>query len=137
MTNRYQKVLLAVDFHEDNASVVETAKELSELYSADLHVVHVREPLGLSCAVDGLSWVDEAYALEERVHKENKKKMTELGNKLGLKVGPGKKCFLIIKKQRLSKPIKMIYMEMMAPSMSRTLETKGLSMTFTWMRWNP
>ena len=35
------------------------------------------------------------------------------------------------KKQRLSKPIKMIYMEMMAPCMSRTLETKGLSMTFT------
>ena len=84
MTNRYQKVLLAVDFHEDNVSVVKTAKELSELYSADLHVVHVREPLGLSCAVDGLSWVDEAYALEERVHKENKKKMTELGNELGL-----------------------------------------------------
>ena len=41
------------------------------------------------------------------------------------------------KKQRLSKPIKMIYMETMAPCMSRTLETKGLSMTFTWMRWNP
>jgi len=84
MVKRYKKILLAVDFHEDNASVVETAKELSELYSAELHVAHVNEPLGMAYAADGVSWGDQIYALEESIRKESKKKMTELGNKLGV-----------------------------------------------------
>jgi len=84
MAKRYQKILLAVDFHEDNVSVVETAKDLSELYGAELHVAHVNEPLGMAYAADGVSWGDQIYALEESIRKESKKKMTELGNKLGV-----------------------------------------------------
>ena len=50
MAKRYQKMLLAVDFHEDNAEVIAAARELRELYGAELHLVHVNEPLGMAYA---------------------------------------------------------------------------------------
>ena len=84
MAKRYQKILLAVDFHEDNVSVVETAKDLSELYGAELHLAHVNEPLGMAYAADGVSWGDQIYALEESIRKESKKKMNELAGKIGV-----------------------------------------------------
>lgn len=84
MAKRYQKILLAVDFHEDNETVVETAKDMAGLYGAELHVVHVNEPLGMAYAADGVSWGDQIYALEESIRKESKKKMSEMGNQLGI-----------------------------------------------------
>jgi len=43
MAKRYQKILLALDFHEDNDDVVETAQDMAGMYGAELHVVHVNE----------------------------------------------------------------------------------------------
>ena len=92
MAKRYQKVLLAVDFHEDNDTVVETAKDLAEMHGAELHVVHVNEPLGMAYAADGVSWGDQIYALEASIRKESKKKMGEMGSKLGI---PDTQCHLL------------------------------------------
>ena len=83
-SNRYKKILLAVDFHEDNRSVIETAKDLVGLYDADLHIVHVNEPLGIAYAADGVSWGDQVYALEKSIREESKKQLTALGNELSL-----------------------------------------------------
>lgn len=85
MAKRYKKILLAVDFHDDNRAVVDTAKELAELYGADLMVVHVNEPLGLAYAADGVSWGDQIYALEASIRKESKKKLSELASELKIK----------------------------------------------------
>ena len=84
MTKRYQKMLLAVDFHEDNAQMIATARELSELYGAQMHIVHVNEPLGMAYAAEGVSWDDQVYQLEASIRKESDKKMTELQTELGL-----------------------------------------------------
>lgn len=84
MTGRYKKILLAVDFHEDNDLVVTTTRELTGLYGAELHIVHVNEPLGMAYAADGVSWGDQIYALEASIRKESKKKMGELATELGL-----------------------------------------------------
>ncbi len=84
MTKRYQKILLAVDFHSDNSPVIETAKDLRDLYKAELHIVHVNEPLGIAYAADGVSWGDQVYALEKSIRDESKKQLTALGNDLGI-----------------------------------------------------
>jgi universal stress protein A len=85
MAKRYKKIILAVDFHEDNDVVVDTARDMAELYGAELHLVHVNEPLGMAYAADGVSWGDQIYALEASIRKESKKKMNEMAASLGLK----------------------------------------------------
>ncbi|MGV0035516.1 MAG: universal stress protein [Candidatus Azotimanducaceae bacterium WSBS_2022_MAG_OTU7] len=87
MGKRYSKILLAVDFHDDNAVVVETAQDLAGLYKSELHIVHVNEPLGMAYAADGISWGDQVYALESNIHKESQKKMNELAHELKLPDG--------------------------------------------------
>ena len=82
--SRYKKILLAVDFHEDNETVVDTAKELAALHQAELHIVHVNEPLGMAYAADGVSWGDQVYALEASIRKESRKQMTAMADKLGV-----------------------------------------------------
>ncbi len=85
MSKRYKKILLAVDFHEDNKAVVEIASDIQELYGAELHIVHVNEPLGMAYAADGVSWGDQIYALEASIRKESVKKMNEQAAALNLK----------------------------------------------------
>ena len=92
MAKRYQKILLALDFHEDNDDVVETAQDMAGMYGAELHVVHVNEPLGMAYAADGVSWGDQIYALEASIRKESKKKMGEMAGSLGI---PEAQCHLL------------------------------------------
>jgi len=92
MAKRYKKILLAVDFHEDNDTVVETAKDFADLYGAELHVAHVNEPLGMAYAADGVSWGDQIYALEASIRKESKKKMAELATACKI---PDAQCHLL------------------------------------------
>ncbi len=87
MGKRYSKILLAVDFHDDNAVVVETAQDLTGLYNSELHIVHVNEPLGMIHTADGISWGDQIYALEASSRKESQKKMNELAHELKLPDG--------------------------------------------------
>ena len=84
MTKRYQKMLLAVDFHKDNRTVVETARDLQGLYEAELHIVHVNEPLGIAYAADGVSWGDQVYALEKSIRDESRKQLNAMGEELGV-----------------------------------------------------
>ena len=84
MTNKYRKILLAVDFHEDCDTVVTSAQKLADLYGAELHAVHVAEPLGMAYAGEGLGWSDQVMALEAAIRKENRSKMNELAGRLGL-----------------------------------------------------
>jgi nucleotide-binding universal stress UspA family protein len=37
----YNNILLAVDFHSDNRSVIDKAVEVAEMNSATLHLIHV------------------------------------------------------------------------------------------------
>lgn len=84
MSKRYQKILLAVDFHEDMTEVVDTAREMAELYSAELFIAHVNEPLGLAYSAEGMSWGEQVYALEAGIRTESLKKLKELSTRLGV-----------------------------------------------------
>jgi len=48
----YKNILVALDYGKDAASVLNKAIELSKLYSANLHVMHVVEPVNLTGPYD-------------------------------------------------------------------------------------
>ena len=48
----YQRILLAVDLTEESNEVAERATALAQAFSAELHVVHVIEPLSLAYGGD-------------------------------------------------------------------------------------
>ncbi|MEZ5567338.1 MAG: universal stress protein [Halioglobus sp.] len=49
---QYKKILIAVDLSEDSARVMQRAKAIGEASSADLHLIHVIEPLSFAYGGD-------------------------------------------------------------------------------------
>lgn len=80
----YSKILIAVDFHEDNAVVVQRAQNLADLHGSALHIVHVQESLGMAYAADSVAWGDQVYSLEASIRRENLQAMRELAEELGI-----------------------------------------------------
>lgn len=78
----YKKVLMALDFHGDNQAIVEKGEALAKANDAELHLVHVNEPLTVAYAADGMTWSDQVVSLEASIRKESEKKMKELARKL-------------------------------------------------------
>ena len=83
--NRYRKILLAVNFHDDNDPVVDRAQMLAEMNRSELHIVHVNEPVGMAYSPDGVSWDDQIYGLQESIRQESKQKMNDLAGRLGVR----------------------------------------------------
>lgn len=77
-SGKYSKILIAVDFYEDNAVVVQRAQNLADLHGSALHIVHVQEPLGMAYAADSVAWGEQVYSLEASIRRENLQAMREL-----------------------------------------------------------
>ena len=52
MPGTYERIMLAVDLTEESNRVAERAQALASAYGAELHVVHVIEPLSLAYGGD-------------------------------------------------------------------------------------
>ncbi len=48
----YNKILAAIDLTEESDQVIERARDLANLYSCDLDIVHIIEPLGYAYGGD-------------------------------------------------------------------------------------
>lgn len=48
----YRKILAAIDLTEESSQVLERAQDIAELYNAELHMVHIIEPLGYAYGGD-------------------------------------------------------------------------------------
>jgi len=86
---RYNKILLALDFHGDNAEIVEKGKEIAN--GAELYLIHVNEPLAIAYAADGMSWSDQVVSLEASLRQEAQKKIGEIAKQLDV---PSDNCIL-------------------------------------------
>lgn len=86
---RYNKILLALDFHGDNAEIIEKGKEIAN--GAELYLIHVNEPLAIAYAADGMSWSDQVVSLEASLRQEAQKKISEIAKDLGV---PSDNCIL-------------------------------------------
>ena len=69
--SKYQKIMLAVDLTEESLKVAERATQLVNAFDAELHVVHVIEPLSLAYGGDvpmDLSTVQEQIQDQAAAH---------------------------------------------------------------------
>lgn len=82
---KYNRILLALDFHGDNADIIEKGQDLAKSNDAELFLIHVNEPLAIAYAADGMSWSDQVVSLEASLRKEAQTKMSEVASKLGVK----------------------------------------------------
>lgn len=88
---KYSKILVALDFHGDNADIIEKGSEMAKVNDAELFLIHVNEPLAIAYASDGMSWSDQVVSLEASIRKEARAKMTEVANRLDV---PASNCIV-------------------------------------------
>ncbi len=79
---KYAKVLLALDFHGDNAEIIEKGSEIAASNGATTYLIHVNEPLAIAYAADGMTWSDQVVSLEASLRKEAQTKMADVARRL-------------------------------------------------------
>ena len=82
--SKYNKVLMALDFHGDNAAIIERGGEVARDSGAELYLIHVNEPLAIAYATDGMSWSDQVVSLETSIRNEAQTRMAEIAKQLGV-----------------------------------------------------
>lgn len=85
----YKKILLAIDFFAENVEVIQRAKELTDLYSAELNVVHVSSPLVMAYGANGFGLNGfganvQAAEIDAQIRADKKEKLAKMGSELGL-----------------------------------------------------
>ena len=78
----YRKILVAVDLSEDSPLVVDKALALAKQSAAEIHMVHVMEPIAVGYAVEVTSIDIEGLHAEASKHSRNA--LLELGGNLGI-----------------------------------------------------
>jgi len=80
----YKKILIALDFHSDNSEILAKGRKIAEDNAAEIFLLHVNEPIGMTYAADGLGWSDQVASLELSISKASQNQMTKYGNELKL-----------------------------------------------------
>lgn len=80
--SKYKKILVAVDLNPDNQSVIDKAIEMCTLNKAQLHVIHVIEPLSYGYSDGMMSWSDGLISVEAAMREDARKKLAALAVKL-------------------------------------------------------
>lgn len=79
--SNYQTLLMAVDLSEDSHAVGAKAAALRDAYGAQLHIIHVIEPL--SFAYGGDIPMDFS-GIQEEIHQQARTQLTAFGDKYGV-----------------------------------------------------
>ena len=77
----YKRILLAVDLAEESSTVGDRAIQLARLYDAQLHVVHVVEPLGL---VYGGDIPMDMSSVQDEIQEQAKSSLDEFCDAAGV-----------------------------------------------------
>ena len=83
MTN-YTSILVAVDLNPDNQQVVEKAVEICKANSAEMHLIHVVEPISYGYSDGMMSWSDGLISVEAAIRDDARKKLSEMGEQLSV-----------------------------------------------------
>ena len=78
----YKKILMALDFHDDNDQIIEKGRKAVKDNDAELFLLHVNEPLAIAYSIDGMSFGDQIVSLESAIRKEAEAKMQRAGDEL-------------------------------------------------------
>ncbi len=85
----YRRILLAVDLTEESNRVAERATSMARAYDAELHLVHVIEPLSLAYGGDIPM---DLSSVQEQIHDQAKSHLAEFAATLGV---PAERQYLI------------------------------------------
>jgi universal stress protein A len=77
----YRRIMLAVDLTEESNVVAERARKLAQAFDADLHVVHVIEPLSLAYGGDIPM---DLSTVQDQIHEQAKSHLAEFCSALGV-----------------------------------------------------
>lgn len=77
----YQRIMLAVDLTEESNRVAQRAMALAEAWSAELHMVHVIEPLSLAYGGDIPM---DLSSVQEQIHEQAKSHLAEFAASLNV-----------------------------------------------------
>jgi universal stress protein A len=78
----YRKILVAVDLSDDSPLVLDKALAIAKQSAAELHLVHVMEPIAVGYAVEVTSIDVESLHAEASKHARNA--LLEMGGNLGI-----------------------------------------------------
>jgi len=82
--SNYKKILVAVDLSEESTYVLDKARELQDIYQAELSLIHVLEPVAVGMAVE-VSSVD-IEGLHAEASKNAREALLRIGAELGVPV---------------------------------------------------
>lgn len=88
--SNYQKVLLAVDLTEESVHVAERACALAKRNDAELHAVHVIEPLSLAYGGDIPM---DISSVQDQIHEQAKRHLGEFTARHGIDANNGHLIF--------------------------------------------
>jgi universal stress protein A len=77
----YRRIMLAVDLTEESGKVAERALALARVFDAELHVVHVIEPLSLAYGGDIPM---DLSSVQEQIHEQAKSHLAEFAATLNV-----------------------------------------------------
>ena len=85
----YRRIMLAVDLTEESNAVADRAMALAKAFQAELHVVHVIEPLSLAYGGDIPM---DLSTVQEQIHEQATSHLAEFASALGV---PAERQYLI------------------------------------------
>jgi universal stress protein A len=85
----YRRIILAVDLTEESSQVAKRAEALAQTYDAELHIVHVIEPLSLAYGGDIPM---DLSSVQEQIHDQAKSHLAEFAATLQV---PAERQYLI------------------------------------------
>ncbi|MCZ6890735.1 MAG: universal stress protein [Gammaproteobacteria bacterium] len=77
----YERILLAVDLTEESKPVTDRATALTKNFSADLHIVHVIEPLSLAYGGDIPM---DLSSVQDQIHEQAKSHLAEFATSINV-----------------------------------------------------
>ncbi len=77
----YRRIMLALDLTQESNPVADRAVSLAEANKAELHIVHVIEPLSLAYGGDIPM---DLSSVQEQIHEQAKSHLAEFANTLGI-----------------------------------------------------
>ncbi len=77
----YQRILLAIDLTEESRQVAAAATAIAGAFDAELHLIHVIEPLSLAYGGDIPM---DLSSVQEQIHEQAKSHLAEFAGNLGI-----------------------------------------------------
>jgi universal stress protein A len=79
--NNYRRILLAADLTEESRRVADRAVALAKRFEAELHIIHVIEPLSLAYGGDIPM---DLSSVQEQIHAQAKSHLAEFSASIGV-----------------------------------------------------